>query len=72
MLYTDNSDGGTGNKGTIALYPNGGQATSYYQVTLRNTGGLKTPFINHDVFEAWHHVAVTFGATNATLYRFYK
>ena len=66
MIYTDNSDGGTGNKGTIYIDPSGYNAR--VKCTLRNTSSLMTPYFNHTIFNSWNNITVTFGTTYAKLY----
>ena len=66
MIYTDNSDGGTGNKGIIYIEPSGNNAR--VKCTLRNTSSLRTSLVNHTTFNSWHNITVTFGTTYAKLY----
>ena len=66
MLYTDNSDGGSGNKGVIYIEPSGFNAR--YKCTLRATSSLMTSYFPIATFNSWHNVTVTFGTTYAKLY----
>jgi hypothetical protein len=65
-IYTDNSDGGSGNKGSIYIKPSGFNAR--YECTLRATGSLRTSYFPITTFNSWHNVTVTFGTTYAKLY----